>query len=155
MEASLGSGFRAGARRAVRRRAGGTTVRIPCLALLAALTLSAAPAAAQNTPTVTIAGGAAITVTDVDEPPSAPTAVNVTAGADDPEESLDVTWTAPLNTGPPITNYDVPYQLSTTNGWVKLNVAAPDGPTRPFRRITGLSVGETYVVEQPQRRDGT
>ena len=61
------------------------------------------------------AGGSAsiqvtITVNDVDEPPTAPSALRVTA-TKDTGQSLDVTWNAPQNTGkPPITDYDIQYR---------------------------------------------
>ena len=51
-----------------------------------------------------------ITVSDVDEPPSAPGAPRVTA-TKDTGQSLDVSWSAPRNTGkPPITDYDIQYR---------------------------------------------
>ena len=61
------------------------------------------------------AGGSAsvevtITVTDVAEPPSAPSAPRVTA-TKDTGWSLDVTWNEPRDTGtPPITDYDIEYR---------------------------------------------
>ena len=51
-----------------------------------------------------------ITVNDVDEPPSAPSAPRVTA-TKDTGWSLDVTWNEPRDTGkPPITDYDIQYR---------------------------------------------
>ncbi len=51
-----------------------------------------------------------ITVTDKDEPPSAPTGLRVTA-TKDTGWSLDVTWNEPSNTGkPPINDYDIEYR---------------------------------------------
>ena len=61
------------------------------------------------------AGGSAsvpltITVNDVDEPPSAPSALRVTA-TKDTGWSLDVTWNEPRDTGkPPINDYDIRYR---------------------------------------------
>ena len=61
------------------------------------------------------AGGSAykdvtISVTNVDEPPSAPGAPRVTA-TKDTGWSLDVTWNEPRDTGkPPITDYDIQYR---------------------------------------------
>ena len=61
------------------------------------------------------AGGSAskevtITVSDIDEPPSAPSAPRVTA-TKDTGWSLDVTWNEPRDTGkPPITDYDIQYR---------------------------------------------
>ena len=54
-----------------------------------------------------------ITVTDVDdEPPEAPAAPTVTATSDS-DSSLDVSWVAPENPGPPITDYDYRYVEET------------------------------------------
>ena len=51
-----------------------------------------------------------ISVINVDEPPSAPSAPRVTA-TKDTGWSLDVTWNEPRNTGkPPITDYDIQYR---------------------------------------------
>ena len=50
-----------------------------------------------------------ISVTDVEEPPSAPATPTVTATADT-GRSLEVTWNEPTNTGPSITAYQVAYR---------------------------------------------
>ena len=50
-----------------------------------------------------------ITVTDVDEPPAAPTALRVTATTGS-GRSLEVSWNEPRNTGPDITDYDIEYR---------------------------------------------
>ena len=55
-----------------------------------------------------------VTVTDVNEPPDAPDAP--TFGT--PERyQVAVNWTAPTNTGPPITDYDVQYREGTTGAF--------------------------------------
>ena len=52
----------------------------------------------------------AVTVTDVNEPPGKPTNVSVSAPSTDGHSKLNVTWTAPANTGkPPISGYTVRY----------------------------------------------
>ena len=51
--------------------------------------------------------GVSITVTDVDEPPVTPSPPTVTTAS---STSLQVTWDAPENTGPPITDYDYRYR---------------------------------------------
>ena len=61
-----------------------------------------------------------ISVTDEDEPPSAPGALRVTATTDT-GWSLEVSWNAPSNTGKPaITDFDVQYRKfkagTRTNG---------------------------------------
>ena len=64
-----------------------------------------------------------ITVADVTELPSAPATPSVAALT---TTSLRVIWTAPANTGPTITSYDVQYRLSTSTAWTNtpMNVAA-------------------------------
>ena len=54
-----------------------------------------------------------VNVTDVDEPPDAPTGLSVSTNQDSPTMALDVSWTAPDITGiPPITGYDVQYRVN-------------------------------------------
>ena len=54
-----------------------------------------------------------VSVTNVDgEAPAAPAAPTVSATADS-TTSLDVSWTAPTDTGPDITDYDVQYRLAS------------------------------------------
>ena len=61
-----------------------------------------------------------ITVTDVDEPPCVPAPPSVSARPGS-NSSLIVTWTAPANTGPDITSYDLRYREGTTGDFT-------DGP---------------------------
>ena len=84
------------------------------------------------------AGGSAsvevtITVTDVDEPPSAPGAPRVTA-TKDTGWSLDVTWNEPRDTGkPPITDYDIQYRKfkagTPKDEWEQWPHGTADAPT--------------------------
>ena len=83
-----------------------------------------------------------ITVTNVNEPPAKPAAPTVTAVAATPT-SLDVSWTAPGNTGPAITDYDVQYRAGTTGAFTDANY---DG-TPTSTTLTGLTVGTTYHVQ--------
>ena len=84
-----------------------------------------------------------ITVTDVDEPPAVPAAralaVLPTAGTQD---SLDVSWTAPDNTGPAITDYDVQYRAVGAGTWTDLNHTG----TALSATISGLDAGTAYQV---------
>ena len=57
-----------------------------------------------------------ITVTDVDEPPSAPARPRVTATKDS-GWSLEVAWDEPRNTGPEITDYDIRYRKVGDSTW--------------------------------------
>ena len=83
-----------------------------------------------------------ITVTNVNEPPGKPAAPTVTAVAATPTR-LDVSWTAPGNTGPAITDYDVQYRAGTTGAFTDANY---DG-TPTSTTLTGLTVGTTYHVQ--------
>ncbi len=58
-----------------------------------------------------------ITVTDVDEPPSIPSSPTVTAVS---STSLQVSWVAPDNTGPPITDYDYRYRDASAQNWTEV-----------------------------------
>ena len=83
-----------------------------------------------------------ITVTNVNEPPGKPAAPTVTAVAATPTR-LDVSWTAPGNTGPAITDYDVQYRAGTTGAFTDANY---DG-TPTNTTLTGLTVGTSYDVQ--------
>ena len=54
-----------------------------------------------------------VTVTDVDEPPSAPDAPRVSSAS---VVSVTATWVAPSNAGPAIEDYDYRYRVSATQG---------------------------------------
>ena len=84
-----------------------------------------------------------ITLTDVDEPPDAPTGVTVATVTETPR-FLDVTWTAPVNTGrPDITGYDVQYREGASGSW-------SDGPqdvSGTSATITGLKAMTSYQAQ--------
>ena len=80
-----------------------------------------------------------ITVTDVDEPPETPDPPTVVGIAAD---SVQVNWTAPENTGPAITDYDVRYQADGSESWIELD---HDG-TGLSITVTGLEAG-TYAAQ--------
>ena len=84
-----------------------------------------------------------INVADVDEPPSAPgaPAVSRLSGVSD---GLDVTWTAPDNTGKPdIESYDLQYRKGTTGDWTD----GPQDETGLSATITGLDAGSEHQVQ--------
>ena len=86
-----------------------------------------------------------VTVTDAAEPPSIPTALTVTGQTATPTQ-LDVSWTAPTNTGKPaITDYDVRYRVGSTppGTWQD---AGYDG-TGTTTTLTGLTSGTAYQVQ--------
>ena len=91
-----------------------------------------------GTATVTVT----ITVTDVTEPPGQPAAPSVspTSGS---TTSLDVSWTAPANTGPDIDNYDLQYQKTTESNWTN----GPQNQTGTSAAIGSLDAGTAYRVQ--------
>ena len=80
-----------------------------------------------------------ITVTDVDEPPETPAPPTVVGIA---ANSVQVNWTAPENTGPAISDYDVRYQADGSESWIELDHAGTGLSTT----VTGLEAG-TYAAQ--------
>ena len=91
-----------------------------------------------GTDTVTVT----ITVTDVDEPPGQPTAPSVSATAGS-TTSLDVTWTAPTNTGPAIASYDLQYRAGTSGNFTN----GPQNVTGTSAAIGSLAADTSYEVQ--------
>ena len=88
----------------------------------------------------------AVTVTDDDsEAPAAPAAPTVTPGSD--ATSLNVTWSAPANTGPSISDYDVQYRQGTSGAFTAWQ---HDGATTGTT-ITGLTAQTGYEVQVKAR----
>ena len=83
-----------------------------------------------------------ITVTDVNEPPAKPDAPTVTTPTAIPT-NLNVTWTAPTNTGPAITAYNLQYRKNGETSWTQPAYTGTDTHTT----LTGLTVGTTYQVQ--------
>ena len=82
-----------------------------------------------------------INVTNVYEPPDAPDAPAVTAAS---SSSLDVSWTAPANTGKPdINDYDVQFRVSGTSVWTGHDFTGAGTSTT----ISGLGSSTTYEVQ--------
>ena len=79
-----------------------------------------------------------ITLTDENEPPDRPNAPTVTASSN----SLSVRWTAPGNTGPDISDYDLQYRATGGNftDW-------PHTGTSTTTAITGLTANTRYEVQ--------
>ncbi len=80
-----------------------------------------------------------VMVSDENEPPLAPAAPTVTPAV----ESLAVAWTAPANSGPAITGYDVRYRVGSTGAYT--DAADPGTATR--LTITGLAAGTAHEVQ--------
>ena len=81
-----------------------------------------------------------ITVTDEAEPPAAPAAPTVTAMS---TTRLLVAWTAPENSGPPISDYDVQYRVANSGG--AFTDAGYDG-TDTTTTLAGLQPDTAYEV---------
>ena len=104
-------------------------------------------AKASYTVTVTATDGTAttdasvtISVTDVDEPPSAPAtpAVSAVSGS---TTRLTISWAAPANAGKPaIANYDVQYRLGSSGAWID----GPQDVTGTTTTITSLATDTAY-----------
>ena len=83
-----------------------------------------------------------ITVTDVNEAPAQPAPPTVATVAATPT-SLSVNWTAPPNTGPAITAYNLRYRKSSEVSWTSATYADSAVSTT----LTGLSPGTSYEVQ--------
>ena len=89
-----------------------------------------------------------ITVTDVTEPPGKPGTPTVTAAATTPT-SLNVSWTAPPNTGPAITAYNLQYRKNNEANWTSSDYAGTETRTT----LTGLTPGTPYDVQVLAKND--
>ena len=86
-----------------------------------------------------------VTVTDV-TPPGKPTGLSLTAEGDAPNE-LEVSWTAPSNTGkPPITDYDVQYREGTSGNFI-INPDDTNADTDTSTTLDELKAGTPYYVQ--------
>ena len=84
-----------------------------------------------------------ITLTDANEPPTAPAAPTVTATSGS-TTSLDVSWTAPGNSGKPaITSYDLQYRAGASGSFTD----GPQNVTGTATTIASLSPGTLYQVQ--------
>ena len=83
-----------------------------------------------------------VTVTDDDtEAPGKPAPPSVTVGSE--PTSLDVTWAAPSNAGPPITGYGVQYRAGDSGSFTAWTHSGTGGSTT----ITGLMASTAYEVQ--------
>ena len=88
-----------------------------------------------------------ITLTDVDEPPAKPDAPTVAAAT---WNSLTVAWTAPANTGPAITDYDVQYRAGNSGSFTDANYDSTETSTT----LTGLTPNTGYEVQVQATNEG-
>ena len=79
-----------------------------------------------------------VNVTDVAEPPGTPDTPTLTPT----ESTLAVAWTAPDNTGPAVTGYDVHYRASGAADWTDAQFAGTGTATT----LGGLSAGTAHEV---------
>ena len=80
-----------------------------------------------------------IMVTDVNEPPSAPSAPTISA---ETATGFTVTWAPPTNTGPAIDKYEVQYRVPG-GAWTD----AVHSGTATSLTLTGLTAGTSYEVQ--------
>ena len=103
------------------------------------VTATSGPSGRTQTATQTLT----VTVTDVsNEPPGKPADPSTTTDNTQPRQ-LGVSWTAPTNPGPPITDYDVQYREGTSGSFTD---AGYDG-TGTTTTLTGLTSGTAYQVQ--------
>ena len=83
-----------------------------------------------------------ISVTDVDEPPSAPAAPTV-SGTPNSITSIDVAWSAPANAGSPVTDYDLQYRQGSSGDWTD----GPQDVSATSATIGSLMANTAYQVQ--------
>ena len=92
--------------------------------------------------TVTVSSAVTINVTDEDEPPPVMNQPVVTATANS-TTSLEVSWTAPSNTGRPrIGSYDLQYRVGSNGGFIN----GPQNQTGGSAAIGNLTADTAYEV---------
>ena len=93
----------------------------------------------------------AVDVSDLAEPPGRPAAPSVRSAS---VSSLRASWTAPVNSGPPVTDYDYRHRVSASGGeWVETVNSVILGTETV---ITGLTPGTSYEVQVRARsNEGT
>ena len=96
-----------------------------------------------------------VTVTDVAEAPGAPGAPGAPTFPSATASGLTVSWSAPANAGPAISDYDVRWRVKTPPGsWTELEDTTDS--TDLSATITGLTASETYEVQvRAENAEGT
>lgn len=84
-----------------------------------------------------------IEVTDVEEPPAKPDAPTVSTADPDGDTTLEVRWTAPANTGPPISGYDLRYSAGNSGNLDR----EVNNVTGTSTSISNLEPSTTYEVQ--------
>ena len=88
-----------------------------------------------------------VTVTNVIEPPGTPDKPTVTSGVANSAAVLNVTWTAPSNTGPVLDDYDVQYRVKVASGTPNAWTDAGHTGTATSRQLTNVLTNTTYEVQ--------
>ena len=108
------------------------------------LTLKASDGALESAPV-----NIAVRVLDVNEPPSKPSAPTVSSNG---ETSLNVAWSAPTNTGPPINDYEVQYRAGNSGLFTSVTPSVAATQTT----ISGLDPDTAYEVQvRAKNAEGT
>ncbi len=90
-----------------------------------------------------------ITVTDVAEPPAAPT-LTVAPHSTTPTTKISASWTAPTMTGKPaLSGYDVQYKLADDSSWTTHTFTGTGTATT----LAGLTAGKSYDVRVRAKND--
>ena len=93
-----------------------------------------------------------VNVTDVNEPPGAPTGLSASTNHDSPTTALDVSWTAPDTSGiPPITGYDLQYRVQGETDWTAHDFLSDGNTTKTT--ISDLASNTTYQVQVRAKND--
>ena len=93
-----------------------------------------------------------VNVTDVDEPPGAPTDLSVSTNEDNPTTALDVRWTAPDTTGiPDTTGYDVQYRAGDSGEWIDHDFNSVG--TTTMTTVPDLASNTTYQLQVRAEND--
>ena len=91
-----------------------------------------------------------VSVTDVNEPPAKPAIPTVGPASTNGHTSLSVSWNAPSNRGPVITDYDVEYRKNGTGSWLDSNVSV-SGTSATISGVTPDSAYQVRVMaENPE-----
>ena len=102
-----------------------------------------------------------VNVTDLNEPPSAPTGLSISPNDDNPTTALDVSWTAPDTSGiPPITGYDLQYRVQGETDWTAHDFLSDGNTTKTTvpnfatkTTVPNLATNTTYQVQVRAKND--
>ena len=93
-----------------------------------------------------------VNVTDLNEPPGAPTGLSVSPNEENPTTALDVTWTAPDITGiPEVTGYNVQYRVQGDTNWTTHDFLSDGNTTKTT--VPNLASNTTYQVQVRAKND--